>query len=145
MLELMAQSVGIYNTCQMVSIAILSQDAVVKPKSVTKIVISNSSYVQWLNNDQTTSGDDKISRMIYQERNFFAGLTGTEFDSHWFNQDGVYFSAVGRSFYEQCFPRNSVHVGFSSYAVSYLSIRFVHSLINICVCNSNWQRLVTVT
>ena len=28
MLELMAQSVGIYNTCQMVSIAILSQDAV---------------------------------------------------------------------------------------------------------------------
>ena len=64
---------------------------------------------------------------IKQKRNCFAGLMGTGYDSSWSEQEGLYFSAVGRSFYEQCFPRNSIHIGFSSYAAHYLSTRFEHS------------------
>ena len=66
----------------------------------------------------------------------FAGLTGAEYESAWSSQDGVYFSAVGRSFYEQCFPRNSVQVGFSSYAVMYLSTRFEYILVFTVKLNS---------
>ena len=68
-----------------------------------------------------------------QTRCILAGLTGAEYESAWSGQDGVYFSAVGRSFYDQCFPRNFVHVGFSSYAVMYLSTRFEY----FCYLQSN--------
>ena len=69
-------------------------------------------------------------KAMMQEQHFFAGLTGAECEPAWSEQDGVYFSAVGRSFYEQCFPRNSVHVGFSSYSMVYISTRFV--CLNTC-------------
>ena len=42
----------------------------------------------------------------------------------WTQQKGVYFAAAGRSFYEQCFPNNSVHIGLSSHAVHFLSKRY---------------------
>ncbi len=35
--------------------------------------------------------------------------------------DGIFASAVGRSFYESVLPRNYVHLGWSSYAVHWLS------------------------
>ena len=56
--------------------------------------------------------------------NLISGLTGADYDLSWSLQEGVYFSATGRSFYEQCFPSDSVHVGFSSHAVMYLSTRY---------------------
>ena len=57
---------------------------------------------------QNKSGDNSVTLQL----NFVAGLTGAEYESDWSHQERVYFSAVGRSFFEQCFPRNSVHVGF---------------------------------
>ncbi len=37
--------------------------------------------------------------------------------------DNVYVSAVGMSFYSQCVPSNSVHLGFSAAAFHWLSER----------------------
>ena len=66
---------------------------------------------------------NSLAGICYTQVNLFSGLTRTEYDSAWSSQKDVYFSAVGRSFYEQCLPRNSVHVGYSSHAVMYLSTR----------------------
>ena len=61
----------------------------------------------------------------------YVGLTGAAYEPAWSRQKNVYFSAVGRSFFEKCFPRNSVHVGFSSHAVLHLSKRSVNTFANI--------------
>ena len=68
--------------------------------------------------------DRSLINNVTQELICIAGLTGADYESDWAHQKDVYFSAVGRSFYEQCFPRNSVHVGFSSHSLVYLSTRF---------------------
>ena len=83
------------------------------------------------------SSDNSVTLQLY----FVAGLTGAEYESDCSHQEGVYFSAVGRSFFEQCFPRNSVYVGFSSHAMVYLSTRFEHfrvfiSSLDIWLCSA---------
>ena len=65
----------------------------------------------------------------------FVALTGIAYESAWSQQEGVYFSAVGRSFYEQCFPRDSVHLGFCSHAAIYLSKRFVNNVSTHRLCD----------
>ena len=77
--------------------------------------------------------------------NLFLCLTGDAYESAWSLQEGVYFSATGCSFYEQCFPNNSVHVSFSSHGVMHLSTRYVSPwlFVNRCVNLQpyNWLNL----
>ncbi|CAG9333804.1 unnamed protein product [Blepharisma stoltei] len=44
-----------------------------------------------------------------------------EFEESYIKVPNVYFSAIGRSFYDQVLPNNSVHLGFSSAALHWLS------------------------
>lgn len=50
---------------------------------------------------------------------FFHTINDTEFSYH--TLENVFYSAVGKSFYRQLAPPNSIHVGFSAFALHYLS------------------------
>ena len=50
---------------------------------------------------------------------FFHTINDSECSYH--NLENVFYSAVGKSFYRQLAPPNSIHVGFSAFALHYLS------------------------
>lgn len=50
---------------------------------------------------------------------FFHTINDSECSYH--NLENVFYSAVGKSFYRQLTPPNSIHVGFSAFALHYLS------------------------
>ncbi|KAI0221865.1 Methyltransferase FUS9 [Lamellibrachia satsuma] len=82
--------------------------------------------IDWVQNKY---GEDQQVHVIYEDRpiNDFNGLIryieGETAGSHSYLQDhkNIFVTCCGRSFYKQCLPDSSVHLGFSTTALSWFS------------------------
>ncbi|CAG9327416.1 unnamed protein product [Blepharisma stoltei] len=68
-----------------------------------------------------------------------------EFEDSYIKLPNVYFSAIGRSFYDQILPNNSVHIGLSSAALHWLSqpISAPDNCVPSCSNNPEFKALVS--
>ncbi|KAI0211443.1 hypothetical protein LSAT2_003729 [Lamellibrachia satsuma] len=84
--------------------------------------------IDWV---QKTYGDDQQVHVIYEDHptndvnTLIRLVEGVTPGSHSYlqNHKNVFVTCCGRSFYKQCLPDASVHLGFSSMAAMWLSER----------------------